>query len=166
MDWLSQIEWGTFAALVTAAATLATAVSTSVVLVLRHRDRAEPDWAVLTDGDGPDRHSTSLVLSGKLTNAGDGAAFRVIVRGDRCETGLRTEPGKLGITGVVAFIPLMAPGDEARLAVSCDPAENWDRANLVIEWTRSPTRRRKRMTHRMPLREIAPTPDEREQRSG
>lgn len=156
------MDWDVFWAATTAAATVATAISTSTVLVLQRRNRPEPDWAIDGIAHRPDtreqRYETRLSVHGRLINAGDGSAFRVTVTGVLCEPRMTSEPrGQMGGTTQLPFVAVVHPGDSVRMYAHC-PEQDWDRAEVVISWTRSPTRLQKRVSTRIPLREIAPLP--------
>lgn len=140
------------------AAGVSTAVATGVTLFLRHRDRQEPGWAITGAPRQPDRENYGVApeLHGHLDNAGDGTAFRVTAAGLQCEvrpTGPRSAHGSVQFTHVAA----MAPGGSIDLWAQC-PFENWNSAAIIVEWTRPPTRLRKRLSQTLPLREIADCP--------
>lgn len=162
MDDPSQF-WPLFWSATTAAATVATAISTGAVFLVRWRARPEPDWAVF--GVVPSRDESSAkksrTMHGDVYNAGDGAAFRVTVEGHNCKANVVIEhehpmrqPDKL------PFVALVEPGDGVRFRLEYEPGENWRNAALVITWIRSPTRLGKRRTDRIPLREIVERPHE------
>lgn len=141
---------GLAAAIATA---LATGVSTVAAIWWRRHDRTEADWLVV-DGESwwlaPERGGSfnarvhSPQASARVFNAGDGTGFRVRTTG-------------LGALVEAELQPVMGPGAEWRIRLWCEPSW-WDEAEVLIEWIRSPTWRRKSHTISIPLSEIAPRP--------
>jgi hypothetical protein len=161
------VDWDSFLAvefwaLVTMASTLSAALSTAVTLLVRWRGRPEVEWAVVPLGGygRPYKQGDPYSLTGEALNVGDGYAFRVAARGEHCKASLQSKPlpSPLGSRRFsVSLIPIVEPGQECPLEVQC-ALDKWDRAEVVIEWTESPTRRRKRRREVIPLREIRPAP--------
>jgi hypothetical protein len=163
------MDWAVFWAATTAASTLATAIATSTVLWLNKRHRPEADWSAelsfMPTVVRQYNESEPNPLAGKgemrcrLYNVGDGLAFRVAARGSGCLVDLRRflAPSETFPTSVQK-VPVLEPGDAAFINVWSDLGA-WGTAEVVIEWTRSPTRLRKRVSTRIPLREIAPVPE-------
>jgi hypothetical protein len=163
------VEWSTFLAvefwaLVTMATFLASAIAGAVGWMARTRSRPEADWAFWPRGvkrsAADPRHDLAVVMS----NAGDGYAFRVSISGEHCKAHLRgdsQDPMVRRRQLWFPFVPLVIPGQEQMMDVQC-LLEDWDRAVIIIEWTTPPTRLGRRLTDRVPLREIrpAPQPDE------
>jgi hypothetical protein len=145
---------------------LATGVSTMAALWWRRQDRREADWAwfeassqwVISDPYGNDRDPHAETT---LANAGDGPAFRVEALGLGCTPWLYEErrSGDRSRRPHVPVIPVMQPGARMYLLVWCEPAD-WDAADVLISWTRSPTWKghRNRIEFAIPLSDIAPRP--------
>ena len=158
-------------AIVGIAAGIATAVATAVTALTaiwwRYLDRQEADWVLLNVsatwkgggafGDNPEYP----YLECELANAGDGAAFRVELRGLGCTP--RFEGGKGSEYGAswstLEVTPALRPGEQVHLRVACESAD-WEHAVVVIEWLRSPTwrRRHSRRSVQVRIAEIAELP--------
>lgn len=156
---------------------LATGISTVAALWWRRQDRAEADWmahganAYWQEGTTPagNAETQRAWATFRLSNAGDGVAFRVSIVGVDCDIHVTpigndelvgrslVRPG--GIRRDDGLVVVMSPGDAVALRVGCEP-RFWDRADVLIEWTRSPTwrRRRSRRTHVIHLLDVAPRP--------
>lgn len=150
---------GEWVAVVAAAAGVSTAVSTAVTAYLDIRRRPEADWAfegswqwmqnpyARNDDDPP-------AFCGTLTNAGDGPAFRVQVRGEECSARLAERVGGSSITGAshrnLSFAAVLHPGDSVDVFVSATPGAARE-ARVVVEWTSPPTRVGKRRAQTLVL---------------
>jgi hypothetical protein len=169
------VNWETFWAvefwaLVTMASAVATAIATTTALLVRRRSRPEADWAFETrvhsvyepEFSKGHRYVGWGELSGILHNAGDGTAFRVTIASRDCDSWLK-RPG----AGHVPFekidaAPVLQPGDSCWFTIMCK-LEDWDDASVTIEWTREPTRLRKRLKVQSPVKEIGAKPEPRGQ---
>lgn len=125
----------------------------------RHRDGARDGRLTVTgrrggEPDGPN-------LSATLANGGDGVAFHLTARGEACKSRLVQLNETMSASRMFAPIwsPLriaavVTPDDEFELRAECEE-DQWDQAAVVIEWTRTPTWKRKRESLRMPLTGLA-----------
>jgi hypothetical protein len=154
------MDWTGFWLATTAAATVATAISTGAVLWLRRRERPEPDWVVWAYASWPNgsiggKPIPELQADCTLVNGGDGAAFLVTLKGDRCKVGL---PNRAWPTE-----PLVGPGGSFKWWISVLP-DDFDRAVVTVTWTRPPTRLKKQQTVRYPLPELMTMPPDTRER--
>lgn len=145
------MDWGAFWGASTAAATVATAISTGAVLWLQRRNRPEPEWVWIASArrlDGEEEYSADeerVHITCELLNAGDGKAFNVRLSGSGCSVGW----GRRSVT----VAPLVSPGDQPQLWASLkDPA--WTTAVITLEWTRPPTRLRRRQRVAMAVADL------------
>lgn len=149
---------------IVASATVSTAVATGVTLWLRFRERPEPDWVVSayaarSNGSRGGVPITELNVYGRLTNVGDGNAFRVTLEAPRAQNvGLIDRSGPIrGIATRARHLALSSPGDEAEWGLNCEP-EQWDDVEIVLAWTISPTRKGKRRKQTFRLSDLAERP--------
>ena len=161
MNW--EQLWATAGVAAAIATALATGTSTVVALWWRRQDRPEADWAFSRDdihreGSGRPEIPDPAVFSTHLSNAGDGTAFRVRVRGEHCTTGLASMQRGVAGRSPYEVVPAMHPGDQVYLWVTAED-DAWDEAEFVLEWTPSPTRKRKRLELRQRLAELGPLPE-------
>lgn len=168
---------GNFWAIVGLAATistgLATGISTLAALWWRRQDRKLPDWVWHETGsadgsvDSYGNESESRAW-GVLANAGEGRAYRLVIRGDGCEAYMtaRVEGSSIGIGEIaVGLRPTVEPGEQFRVHAHCLP-EDWSSASVVVEWTQPPTWKKKRVTEVFPLSEIADAPEKQDATDG
>lgn len=159
------MDWALLLAVVATAAGVSTAVATGVTFWLRSHERPEAEWVITGDARWPERsyagekYAEQPELSVTMVNAGDGTAYRVTVTALSCEAGMfrRTSKNPAAPPSQLAFVPIMTAGDAVSAWVHCS-IEDWSTAELVLEWTPPPTRLRKRMTRRLPIREISELP--------
>lgn len=159
-------------AIITAAGVVATAVATVVSIAVaawwRKNDRPEPDWAFTRQSTyRPEvRMEEDLRpwLECRISNAGDGTAFRMGAKGAHCEVLMFEYSQSSGIMGsgrvghdVLAALP---PGDGTWIRARCTD-DDWPRAEITIEWTASPTRLKRRVQHVEKLADLAERPDPR-----
>lgn len=160
---------GITAALSTA---LATVVSTFAAMWWRWHDRREADWVFFdahANPAGADAYGDESLLGVhvEVANAGDGIAFAVqaVGRGG-CTVVMLGEAQRVSERFPIvrraghAIIPVMQPGDRVHLHVHCPDPARWDRAEVGIEWTRSPTWKKRRSRRRLvtPLRDLGGVP--------
>ena len=158
-------QWAEVGLAATIATGFATGISTVAALWWRRQDRNEADWVVYSGrsqweiqklGHDPDPQA-----NGTLANAGDGIAFRVKAFGLGCCVRLGESVGGRSGRGwrELELVPAIQPGTELELVVWCEPSV-WDRAQVVVAWTRSPTwkKRRSRRHLAIPLTDIAKRP--------
>ena len=167
---MSGMDWGSFLAvefwaLVTMASILASAVATLVGMVQRRRSRPEADWVIRPLWvEKPYKVGDRHTLVAALSNVGDGYAFRVEATGLSCKAVLQGQASQSSLLPgrshrpVIPFVPLVEPGQEDRILVFCH-VDDWDRAEVEIEWTRQPTKQRKRRSQRIALRDVQPAPE-------
>ncbi|NNM44599.1 hypothetical protein [Knoellia koreensis] len=149
------------------ATAVATAVAAAFAIWMRWHDRAQPDWAVTGYwsqarnhfGDSDPKRPPSLI--GTITNAGDGPAFKVEVCGRGCEAELNRRLAKASMSGVSAvsesFAAVLQPGESREVWVPDVTKDMFRSAAVILEWTATPTRRRKRKTQRIPLSDFIAT---------
>jgi hypothetical protein len=155
---------------VATAAAVSTAVAAGVTRWLRLRERAEPEWVttglITRLGDNPYSGAAAdapvLHCTATAINAGDGTAYHVTVDTGAWEGSLFRRSAGDGLSGGMSarlgHVGLVKPGEQVQFWLNC-AEEDWERAGLVIEWTGSPTRKRKRVRHKVFLREIAKLPE-------
>lgn len=163
------MDWVVFWAATTSASTFATAIATSIVLWLNKRHRPEADWSAEPsflptivrqyNEHVPTPFAGKGEVRCRVYNVGDGLAFRVAARGSGCIVDLKRflSPAETFPTSVET-VPVLQPGESAFMDVWSE-LDAWETAEIVIEWTRSPTRLRKRMSTPVLLSEIAPKPE-------
>lgn len=154
-----------------ASAGIATAVATAIAAVfaiwMRWHDRPQPDWAITGRWEYPDRYGDDNAegpgnVVGNFVNAGDGRAFRVTVRGEGCAPSLHKRLTNVGASGLSSvpehFTAVLEPGESRMFFISKVPPEAYAAAALVLEWTETPTRKRKRRTQVVPLTDFLDAP--------
>lgn len=150
------------------ATAVATGVSTVAAIWWRVHDRAEADWVFMQPRASWTQSSDGhAVLVAELSNAGDGPAFQAEVSSSHGKASLRGEPvttsepsfvrRNTGGPDLGSRVPLLRPGDAVRLVVNV-PGSLWEIATIDIAWTPTPTRKRRRLTTHVPLREICERP--------
>ena len=136
-----------------AAAFIGTVVTLLVNAWWRYRNRAQPEWNLnlravgFPRGGSAHGDSEGYGLYGSLSNIGDGVAHGVKVRAEpKASFSFSDKAGSGGVA------PLMLPGSSESLGGSV-PLGHWDDAILIIEWTVSPTHRKKRESLKVRLSE-------------
>lgn len=159
--------WTIVGAAAGVATAVATAVSAFVAVLIRWRDRPGPDWACSGHWDWIQMHATGKSdeaprLIGTVTNAGDGSAFRLTVRGDGCDAKLFRVLDRASSSGVTSvpesFTAVLQPGESRQLFARAVTREVYDSAAFVLAWTESPTRRGKRREQQLPFSLFADAP--------
>ncbi|GAA3399388.1 hypothetical protein [Pseudarthrobacter polychromogenes] len=140
--------WAAVAAVVGSAAIIGAFFSWLTAVIIRHREQPEADWAVMmhgyaTEEDVPGVNEAGVHLSGRISNAGDGGAFRVRLESRNCKAGFTPADTQ----GMVAK-SFMPPGADLSFWIEMD-LDSWNDAEVDIVWTAPPTRLRKEM--RSPL---------------
>jgi hypothetical protein len=169
-EWLDAVNWGAIGTVVGTAAVVATAVSTGMTLWLQMRWRPEPDWAITGRAEPAGQRSSDPTLAyvmGRMINAGDGPAFRVHASGADCTVTVYGErvPNELGsrswgsFTPTLDFVPVMHPGEEYEMRAEVTH-DDWNKAKIIIEWTPTPNRLRKRKRTKIPVAQIAARPSD------
>ena len=103
----SEVFWGAVAALVPLSVAVGSLVTLGVNAIVKHRNRPEAEWAVemrgnayVNDTYGRDN---SIEVSGKISNVGDGDAFRIRLEGRNCKAVLSYQETQ-GMSGH-AYLP-------------------------------------------------------------
>lgn len=146
------MDWAQFWGATTAAATLATAISTGAVLWLRRRERPVAEWVVVAvhvrwarDRYNSDADLDLIEITGTICNAGDGAAFGVAVSGREATAGLR------GGRTIAAYCP---PGADVEFFCNAK-SYNWRSAAIAVSWTPPPTRLKQQRVQSIAVMEFA-----------
>lgn len=157
---------------VAAAAGIATAVATGFSAMTgwwwRRLDRQEPDWVATqgridgeilsfkrgarsAEGDEPEHREEWYrrnLIDGqcKVTNVGDGRAFRVRVGGVGCRVRIEGVSEAVSTGGVTRkyrsirdFEAILEPGDSFIVALVSVPWQSVESARVALSWTGSPT---------------------------
>ena len=141
------MDWTMFWAATTAAATIATAITTGAVLWLKGREKPCPEWiaeGVMTADEGvdPETFETISVAGGPLStrwarivNVGDGTAFQCRMTASGCEAGVPVKIREKSSS-------VVEPGHSFDIwATTPGPVAD---ASIEITWLASPTRLGKR----------------------
>lgn len=150
-------DWNLFWGATTAAATIATAVSTWAVLWVERRRRAEPRWIIVdlssVGAEEPSSFPGVPFRAGRIANLGDGEAYDVRLTGRRCAVRLWGDRGH-----AEPFVSVVRPGESI-------PFRAWARhefreeAGVRVQWTPPPTRISKPIVEVIPLMENFTTLD-------
>ena len=143
----ADVFWQAVAASVAAATALSTGLAWAMGTWARNRSRAEADWAYdvyahIVDGHSNEPHLPSghISVSGKLANAGDANAFRLMLKTTSGTSGLSTPTNSpLGLSQSHAWIAVLPPGQAVNFWAVVPP-EDWPDFALTLDWVASPTR--------------------------
>lgn len=138
----------TFWLATTAAATIATAISTGVTLWLRQRDRPEVYWHIADRDSRKARGSEPASDFFALVNAGDGVAYRVEVT---ARPGEVLRYGGIDHPRLGEQIAIFPPGERLQLIVRHDGVPR--DVMLRVAWIPEPTRVSKPVIEWIPLAE-------------
>ena len=150
------------------AAIVSVIVSTAVTLWLRRSDQPKSDWifARLTMS-GTLRDATHLsIKNGRppdfmatATNAGDGAAYKVGVRGVEADTSLFIkDSGDARGFRVPEHVAIVRPGEEVGVLIWFHPVHDKNKVAFRLEWTASPVRRMRTEQREVLLKDPEPQP--------
>lgn len=143
------MDWTTFAALTTAAATLATGAATSITLWLQHRARPMAEWEILTAKGNPFDFMQRMMV--EVVNVGDGPAHQVDISGVNCSASLFVpEPESPRKHRHWRLQPVVHPGEVILVTVSGFEAPG---AAIRVSWTPAPTSVSKPIIDLLPTRE-------------
>lgn len=171
MEWLNEFtpeQWAIIGVVAAVATALATGLSAALAMLWRFADRQRAAWVFFDagsewrlanpygGGDSPPRAWATLA------NAGDGTALRVRVIGLGCSARTQGEEKTSQMQGFswrnsTELVPAMRSGDTVHIAIEGEPTE-WERAEVVVTWTASPSWLRGRRVERVPLPQVAPRP--------
>lgn len=134
MEWAE--FWGGFGAIATGSAALSGLIAWLVALVVARRSRPEANWVVLRrDAHRYDIPSAPKVMFEVVfVNAGDDSAFAIRLSGKHCEV-WQLSPA------------VVVPAGEAMTVRGTCERDDPERAAIVVEWTRRPTRLHRTVRH-------------------
>lgn len=158
--------WPALSAVVALAGLVSSVVTLAVTNWVRKRSRPEADWVVTSRASvmTADRYSGetdnegSYQVTGKLANAGDAAAFRLVLKTNFGRGYLYTPSGsQYGGANVHEWIAVLPPGDfiEFRCVF---PPEHWAEFTLTLDWIISPTRLKKHLQFHWKPSDDGPAP--------
>lgn len=152
----SELFWVAMAAIVPLSVAVGSVVTLSINAIVKHRNRPEVEWAVEMRGSASvrDRHGSEDGISvlGKISNVGDGDAFRIHLEARNCTAALSFQETK-GMSGH-AYLPT---GSVIGFKVDID-LDEWDTAEVDIVWTEPPTRLGKQRRYSLSPREFIDVP--------
>lgn len=152
----SELFWVAMAAIVPFSVAVGSLLTLSVNAIMKHRSRPEAEWAVEMRGSAsvndPHGREDGIELQGKISNVGDGDAFRIRLEARSCRAGLSYKETQ-GMSGH-AYLPT---GSVIGFWVSMDLGK-WDTAEVDIVWTEPPTRLGKERRYSLTPREYVDVP--------
>lgn len=145
--------WPALSAVVALAGLVSSVVTLAVTNWMRKRSRSEADWVVTSrasviTADGYSswtENEGSYQVTGKLANAGDAAAFRLVLKTNVGGGYLYTPSGsQFGGANVHDWIAVLPPGESIEFRCVFPP-EHWGEFTLTLDWITSPTRLKKHL---------------------
>lgn len=152
----SELFWVAVAALVPLSVAVGSLITLGVNAIAKHRSRPEADWAVDMVGSAS-LHDVyggedGIQVSGKVSNVGDGGAFRVHLQTRNCTAGFSFKE-----TQGMSTHSYMQPGSVIGVWVAMDLSA-WDTAEVELVWTEPPTRLGKQRRYSIAPRDFMDVP--------
>jgi len=152
----SELFWVAMAAMVPLSVAVGSLITLGVNAIAKHRSRPEADWAVDMMGSAslrdPYGAEDGFRVQGKLSNVGDGGAFRVHLQTDNCKAGFSSKE-----TQGMSTHSFMPPGAVIGVWIEMD-LDAWDTAKIELVWTEPPTRLGKQRRYSIAPRDFIDTP--------
>lgn len=134
----SEVFWAAAAVVVALSVAIGSLITVGINAWTKHRERPEADWAVdmnvYANLDDPYGGEAGIQVYAKISNVGDGGAFRVSLDAENCTARFASQE-----TQGMSAHAYMPPGSVIPVAASMG-LDAWDSAKLELVWTEPPTR--------------------------
>lgn len=164
---MNEVEtfWQAVAASVAAATALSTGLAWIIGNWARDRSRPEADWvydvyAHVVDENSNEAHHPKghIYVHGRLANAGDANAFRLVIEPSAGESGLTTPTSSpMGLSQSHEWVALLQPGESVDFWAVVHPSD-WRDFAINLDWITSPTRLNKHLQFPLKPSDVIPAP--------